>query len=116
IVNSQNKDGGWRYRPVRSDADISVTVCQIMALRAARNAGIAVPKSTVDLCIKYVKQCQNPDGGFKYQMIQGSPSEWPRSAAALVSLYSAGVYEGREIDRGLRYLMNFSPQGDVVRT
>src|SRR5579871_6480623 len=38
IVNTQNKEGGWRYFPVRKDADISVTVCQIMALRAARNA------------------------------------------------------------------------------
>jgi len=43
IVNCQNKDGGWRYQPVRADADISVTVCQIMALRAARNAGLFVP-------------------------------------------------------------------------
>src|SRR5262245_2065490 len=47
IVNSQNKEGGWRYQPVRRDADVSVTVCQIMALRAARNAGIYVPKNTV---------------------------------------------------------------------
>lgn len=104
IVTSQNKEGGWRYMPVRDDADVSVTVCQIMALRAARNAGIYVPKNTVDQCITYVKKCQNPDGGFKYQYIQGSPSEWPRSAAGLVALYSAGIYEGREIERGLKYL------------
>lgn len=118
IVNSQNKEGGWRYKPVRSDADVSVTVCQIMALRAARNAGIFVPKNTVENCIKYVKQCQNSDGGFKYQLLQGSPSEWPRSAAGLVALYSAGIYEGREIDRGLRYLVNYQPEpgrGDLFR-
>ena len=36
IVNTQNSEGGWRYQPVRNDADLSVTVCQIMALRAAR--------------------------------------------------------------------------------
>src|SRR5207245_2088641 len=28
IVNTQNTEGGWRYQPVRNDADISVTVCQ----------------------------------------------------------------------------------------
>ncbi len=33
IANSQNNDGGWRYYPQRADADISVTVCQVMALR-----------------------------------------------------------------------------------
>src|SRR5947209_8042835 len=41
IINSQNSEGGWRYRPIRADADLSVTICQIMALRAARNAGWA---------------------------------------------------------------------------
>jgi hypothetical protein len=39
IVASQNKEGGWRYRPVASDADISVTVLQVVALRAAKNGG-----------------------------------------------------------------------------
>ena len=43
IVGTQNDDGGWRYNPVPFDADISVTICQIMALRSARNAGIKVP-------------------------------------------------------------------------
>ena len=38
IINAQNKEGGWRYEPDSKDADLSVTVCQVMALRAARNA------------------------------------------------------------------------------
>ena len=79
IVNSQNKDGGWRYQPVRADADISVTVCEIMALRAARNAGLFVPNETIDRSIDYVKRSQNADGGFMY-MIQGGESAFPRSA------------------------------------
>ncbi len=29
-------DGGWRYQPTPFDADISVTICQVMGLRAAR--------------------------------------------------------------------------------
>ncbi len=62
-----NAKGGWRYNPMPGDADISVTVCQIMALRSARNAGVFVPKSVVDRCIDYVKASQNPDGSFMYQ-------------------------------------------------
>src|SRR5262249_20265965 len=58
IVDHQNREGGWRYKPEDSDADVSVTICQIMALRAARNAGYYVPKSTVERCIGYVKRCQ----------------------------------------------------------
>ena len=48
IINSQNSEGGWRYQPIKHDADLSVTICQINALRAARNAGLYVPKDTVD--------------------------------------------------------------------
>src|SRR5258707_3319967 len=71
IVDHQNHEGGWRYTPQSRDADISVTICQIMALRAARNAGFAVPKSKVDACVKYVKRCQDiREGWFTYQAQQ----------------------------------------------
>ncbi|MBX7168442.1 MAG: terpene cyclase/mutase family protein [Pirellulales bacterium] len=110
IVQTQNKEGGWRYQPQRADADISVTICQVMALRAARNAGIFVPRETIDQCIEYVKRSQNADGGFMY-MLQGGQSAFPRSAAGVVALYSAGIYEGPEIDKGIAYLLNYLPQG-----
>ena len=71
ILNSQNPDGGWRYTPESRDADISVTICQIMALRAARNAGIFVPKSKVDKCVEYVKSCQDRNRGYFRYMKQG---------------------------------------------
>jgi hypothetical protein len=114
IADSQNKDGGWRYYPQRADADISVTVCQIMALRAARNAGIFVPRPVIDRSIDYVKRSQNPDGGFMY-MIQGGESAFPRSAAGVVAFYSAGIYEGSEITKGLDYLADFIPAEGAVR-
>lgn len=115
IVNTQNREGGWRYHPVRSDADLSVTVCQVMALRSARNAGISVPRSTIDACVEYVRKSQNPDGGFRYQLTAGSSSLFPRSAAGLVALYNAGIYEGPEIDRGLNYLERYTPRGEMFR-
>ena len=109
IIDTQNVEGGWRYQPVRADADLSVTICQINALRAARNAGIFVPKETVDSCIRYVKQSQNPDGGFKY-MLQGGASAFPRSAAGVVALYSASVYDAKEVDAGISYLKQYMPE------
>jgi hypothetical protein len=108
IINTQNNEGGWRYQPVPADADLSVTICQINALRAARNAGIFVPKDTVERCIKYVKQSQNPDGGFRY-MLQGGASAFPRSAAGVVALYSASVYDAKEVDEGIKYLKQYLP-------
>jgi hypothetical protein len=109
IVDTQNGEGGWRYQPVRNDADLSVTICQINALRAARNAGIYVPRETVEACIRYVKQSQNPDGGFRY-MLTGGASAFPRSAAGVVALYSAAVYETKEVDAGINYLKQFIPE------
>jgi squalene cyclase len=114
IVNTQNKEGGWRYQPQRNDADISVTICEVMALRAARNAGLQVPKQTIDRCIDYVKRSQNPDGGFMY-MLPAGESDFARTGAGVVALYSAGIYEGPEIKKGLDYLVQWTPKAGVVR-
>jgi hypothetical protein len=116
IINTQNGEGGWRYQPRVGDADISVTICQIMALRAARNAGFAVPRSVADGCIRYVKNCQDihGDGGFRY-MQQGGPTGFARTAAGVVALYSAGVYKGEEVQKGLDYLFRFCRPGNMAQ-
>jgi hypothetical protein len=117
IVNSPNEEGGWRYLPNRREADVSVTICQIMALRAARNAGLYIPKAVVDGCVKYIKDCRNPDGSFRYQRHNpGGPSDpFPRTAAGVCALYSAGIYSGPEIETGLRYLLNHRPTAHLLR-
>lgn len=108
IATTQNHEGGWRYQPVRADADLSVTVCQVMALRAARNTGVYVDKSVIDEAIEYVKASQNPDGGFRYMLNSGG-SAFARSAAGITALQYAGIYTGEEIRRGLEYIERFTP-------
>jgi hypothetical protein len=111
IQKTQNREGGWRYQPVPYDADISVTICQVMALRAARDAGIKVEKEVIDKSIQYVLNCQNPDGGFSYMARGGGGgnSGFPRSAAGVAALYYAGLFEGKNLERGLKYLQQFTP-------
>ena len=109
IQKTQNREGGWRYTPVPNDADISVTITEIMGLRAARDAGIKVEKEVIDMAVKYVRRCQNPDGGFSYMAGQGSGSAFPRSAAGVASLYYAGHFEGDDLKRGLDYLKQGIP-------
>ena len=105
IENCQNPQGGWRYHPTPTDADISVTICQIMALRAARNSGIRVSKAVINRGIQYVKACQNRDGGFCYMStIRGHCSGYARTAAGVCSLYYAGSYGDPAIKRGLDYM------------
>jgi hypothetical protein len=114
-VKSQNRDGGWRYDPQPTGADVSVTVAQLMALRAAKNAGVYVDKSVIDKCVEYIKGCRLADSGYCYQKGQpGTGSMFPRSAAAVVGLFSAGIYDGhpdykKYVEGGLKYLMRYLP-------
>jgi hypothetical protein len=113
IINSQNREGGWRYQPGANDADLSVTICQIMALRAASAAGISVPSSTVTRCIEYVHNCQDlhGDGGFRY-MRHAGPTGFARTAAGVVALNSAGEYRSNSVQKGLDFLLrNCRPGG-----
>jgi hypothetical protein len=118
ILDGQNRNGGWRYFPKSQDADISVTICQIMALRAARNAGIAVPKSKVDKCVKYVRTCQDRLGGWFRYMAEGGGNDvqaFARTAAGVCALYSAGIYDDEDVQKGLEYLMHHKPPGMFPR-
>jgi hypothetical protein len=121
IVNSQNAEGGWRYEPYAAESDISIVVCQVLALRAARNIGIRVPKSTVDRAARYVVDSAvteetaaafrnmhnggwNEAGSFHYQKQDGSRSSFPLTAAGVTALYGAGIYSDEAIDAGVIYL------------
>jgi hypothetical protein len=97
--------GGWRYQPQQGDADISVTVVQVLALRAARNAGLKVSQSTIDRAIDYMRRCSNyqTDGGFNYQVGQ-TLSGPARTGAGILSLMMAGLRDSPECKSGLRYL------------
>jgi squalene cyclase len=112
IVNSQNKEGGWRYLPKPGDADLSVTVTQLMALTAARDAGVDVPKESIERAIEYVKKSQNSDGGFRY-LLQGGTSGFARSAAAVAALYRAGAGDCDEVRKGTAYVARF-PAGETI--
>ncbi|HZP84068.1 MAG TPA: prenyltransferase/squalene oxidase repeat-containing protein [Chthonomonadaceae bacterium] len=102
---SRYRDGGWRYQPIQGDADISVTVVQVLALRAARNAGFKVAQSTIDRAMAYMRRCaNNPDGGFSYQV--GQQQSGPaRTGAGVLSLIMGGLRGTPECQGGLRYLV-----------
>ncbi len=103
ILAAQNDQGGWRYEPRPADADVSVTVMQLVALRAAKDAGIRVPRRTFESAIAYVKSCAQPNGGFLYQPGTGSDG-YARSAAGVCSLLVCGDFESPEVLAGLGYL------------
>ncbi len=108
VVKSQNKAGSWRYLPFATDSDMSITVCQVQALRAARNVGLRVPRTTIERAIRYIKDSairEGPEkGAFKYQPKAITRSSFPLTAAGITALYGAGVYSDEHVARGLAYL------------
>lgn len=131
IIGSQCREGmgpaegGWRYEPRPTGADISVTIMQVMALRAAKNSGIHVPDETLDRAIAYVMRCYNPQkGAFSYQ--PGTAPGYARTAAGTCVLQLTMKYDTRQLtpeqlkekeakDRaianGIRYLHSMSGRG-----
>ena len=113
IVRCQNSKGGWRYSPSPSDADTSVTVMQVVALRAAQNAGVFVPEKTIKDAVSYIKgnHC-GKDKGFGYSQ-RGGPAP-ARSAAGVLSLQMCGQYDAKETRLGLEYLEEYAAKMDKV--
>jgi hypothetical protein len=92
--------GGWGYVSAADNNSFdegSVTITQLQALRAARNAGIKVPKETIDKSLAYLEACTTNDGGIVYNYTgnsaggQGRP---PLTAAAICCGFSGGQYRG----------------------
>jgi squalene cyclase len=103
IVGCQSYDGGWRYEPRPTGSDISVTIMQVMALRAAKNSGLHVKDETMRRAIAYIKRCYNRrSGGFSYQ--PGSPPGFARTAAGVCVLQLTGEYKAAEIPQAIAYM------------
>jgi len=116
VKKSEVNSGGWRYEPGSTDSDMSVSVWQVMTLRAAKNAGIEVPKSAIDKALAYIKRSYKDDkagrggrrsGGFGYT--PGASATYSATAAGVLSLQVCGEYEAPEVIGGAEYLMRTPP-------
>ncbi|HUS92744.1 MAG TPA: prenyltransferase/squalene oxidase repeat-containing protein [Phycisphaerae bacterium] len=101
LGKAHNNAGGWIYTPTSNGDEGSVTVTQLQALRACRNVGIKVPKTTIDRAVAYLKYCQMPDGGICYSARSRGSSRPAISAAAIACFYAAGVYDRQTGGKGV---------------
>ncbi len=78
ILNAQKRNsryGAWRYTPESRDADTSVTGCQMVALFAARNAGLEVPDEAIRKGLGFLARCRGSDGAYGYtSAVSGKPT------------------------------------------
>ena len=101
IVKSQSPSGGWRYQPVPKNQDLSVTVMQIVALRAAQNARLHVPEKTMQNAQKYVEACHKK-GGFAYR--RGRGPSMAQTAAGVLSMHLLGAFDSPKVKKALQWL------------
>ncbi|MCX7934024.1 MAG: terpene cyclase/mutase family protein, partial [Planctomycetota bacterium] len=106
VPKDQNHAGGWRYEPGSNDSDLSVTIWHLLALRAARNAGLPVAKEAIDRAVAYLKRTYhsprdaegkptNLKSGCAYQ--PGNGPTYQSAAAGLLAMQLCGEYEALEV-------------------
>jgi hypothetical protein len=111
IIRCQGPGGGWNYQPTAVDGDLSVSVMQIVAMRAANNAEIPVPADKITKAIQYLKNHEQPGGGgFGY----GGPGGGPQtSAAGTISMQLMGAYNHPTLPKTLDYLASIPVAWDA---
>ena len=103
IVDTQNNEGGLRYRPVRADADLSVTVCQFNALRHRSSCRPGCAGGD-DRRLHWLRQTL-PEFGRRLQVhAPGRGHAFPRSAGGLLCLMSSDGSDSKEVRDGVHYL------------
>jgi len=105
---AQNPKGAWRYNPTSTDADTTVSGCQMVALLAARNAGVAVPEEAIKKGLKFFADCQGPQGGYGYTSSAGPNAA--RTAIACLTLTLAKEKGSKEHEAAFAYLQQQPPQ------
>ena len=120
ISKPNHFQGGWRYNPDARDADLSVSVWQLMALRSAKNDGLQVPASAIKEAVDYLKRSYasplDPNGlpekkasGFCYEPHQNHPT-FTMTSAGLLAMQVCGEYESPLVDGAADWLLEHPPK------
>ena len=118
VPKEQRFRGGWRYSPDSRDADLSVTVWQVMALRSAKNAGLDIARDEIDEAADYVRRSHHsrrdssgrladPVRPFAYQ--PGSRAEYSTAAAGVLALQVCGFYDDPTVIGASDWLLQETP-------
>ena len=101
-AQTRNSSGAWRYTPDSKDADTTVSGCQLVALYAARNAGLPVPDDALKKGLAYMARCRGSDGGYGYTSAGGPKPTL--TAIGVLCLSLAKEKEGKGFQASLGYL------------
>ncbi|MFO0813738.1 MAG: prenyltransferase/squalene oxidase repeat-containing protein [Gemmatales bacterium] len=118
IGKAQTALGGWGYLTAAEGTDFdegSVTITQLQALRACKNAGIPVPKEVIDKAGEYLRKSSvissrssDPmleEAGVTYSLRGGGGGgiRPPLTAAGICCLFSSGEYNNEMALKWINY-------------
>lgn len=109
ICRAQCANGGWNYEPNPSYDEGSVTVTQVQALRAARNAGIKVDLRAIEKAVDYINKSTDNNGQTRYSLTSGGHTSFALTAAGMSCLNFLGQYDSEKIKKGLDFLHRSLP-------
>jgi len=89
ITQTQNTDGGWRYRVGDADSDMSMFGWQLMALKSAQLAGIDVPDETRRGMINFLR---NRSRGKQGGLAGYKDADQPSPAMTAEALFCKQMY------------------------
>ena len=106
--DAQTDRGGWGYISAKEGGGFdegSVTITQVQALRAARNAGIPVPPEAIKMAQQYLKDSTNGQGGVIYSLARGGGGAGrPALTAAAISCgFSSGDYKSELVKKWFKF-------------
>lgn len=87
IVKAQHAEGGWRYKP-GEPGDLSVMGWQLMALKSAQMAGLAVPTDTLDKARTWLGKARK---GSEFCYAPGRPNSPAMTAEGLLCMEYLGT-------------------------
>jgi hypothetical protein len=116
---AQTDKGGWGYVSASEGGNFdegSVTITQLQPLRAARNAGIIVPKEANNNSVDYLTKSTTPNGGVIYSLAHGGfaaagQERPPLTAAAVACAFNQGEYKSDVAKKWLKYCQKSIPFG-----
>jgi len=120
---AQTNRGGWGYISAKDGSNFdegSVTITQVQGLRAARNAGIIVPKDVIKKSQEYLEKSTNEQGGILYSLAFGGGGRGEGrpalTAAAITCGFSFGDYKSDLVKKWIRFCqLHLSNPGDGRR-
>lgn len=105
--------GGWRYEPRPKDADLSVTVWLVLALRSSQTAQLEVPQEVIDHAITYVRNTWE-QGKKSYSYQPRNNQSVSMRTAGVVCMLALGDNQTDDLrkrhEQSMEFLADFDPK------